>query len=649
MAPLFEKTIRLNLRLALLAIVCTALCATLVGGLAYRQLVLADEYWERGERQSLREILRPGPRGDILDRHGEPLVLNRARFSAVIYLDSTLRQRSRIGEEMYAAYLAKVREVRRAVEALPVNERPNVDTRKLRWDARVDVLQRYLDQVNAITGRDERVDPKDVRRHFQQELILPFKLMEDLNEAEFARLTQQLPTDSPVQLFSDTARYYPHGSLAAHTLGYVVSSIDLPEDGLPALPVELRTFKLEGKVGKTGLELAYDTRLQGQSGRQVWRVDPVGYPYECIEEQLPVSGRTLRTSLDIELQRIAEKGLGEKKGAVIALEVETGEVLVLASKPDYDLNDMTPFISRATWNDILERGAALNRATRGLYPPGSTFKIITAAAALENEIVEPDEILYCGGVYRVGNRDFPEHSGRRAFGQVDVRRALQVSSNVFFYQIGTRLGAERLADLGRAFGLDQPTGIDLPFEEKRGIVPGPDWKRALPEKDPRKGPWVGGDTANMSIGQGFLLTTPLRMACFAASLARREMRTHPTLLHDPAGNRERIRQNAVPLSLADENYQAIVEGMEMAVSDGTARFAQVPGVRVAGKTGTAQVTLEGQKTTIAWFLGFAPVEDPKIAVIVTAEGANPNDGYAGGRTAAPIAGAIFDAYFASAE
>ncbi|MGF1483954.1 MAG: peptidoglycan D,D-transpeptidase FtsI family protein [Opitutales bacterium] len=639
----------MNLRLALLALVCLVLGSTLIGGLAYRQIVLADEYSRRGERQSLREILRPGPRGDILDRHGRPLVLNRARFSAVIYLDSTLRQSSRIGEEMYAAYLAKVREARRQVEDLPASQRPKVDTRALRWDARVAVLQRYLDEVNAITGRNERVDPKAVRRHFEQELILPFKLVEDLNEIEFARLTQQLPTGSPVQIFSDTARYYPHGSLAAHTLGYVVSSIDLPEEGLPALPVELRTFKLEGKVGKSGLELSYDTHLQGQSGRQVWRVDPVGYPYELVEEQLPVPGETLRTSLDLDLQRVAETGLGDKKGAVVAIEVKTGEILALVSKPDYNLNDMTPFISRATWNDILERGAALNRATRGLYPPGSTFKIITAIAALETDTLQPDEILYCGGVYRVGNRDFPEHSGRRAFGQVNVERALQVSSNVFFYQIGLRLGPDRLAALGRAFGLDQSTGIDLPFEEKRGIVPGPDWKRSLGEDDPRQGSWFDGDTANMSIGQGFLLTTPLRMACFAASFARREMRTQPTLVHDPAGNFERQREAAAALPLSDEDYAAVVAGLEAAVTNGTAKFAQVPGVRVAGKTGTAQVTLEGQKTTIAWFLGFAPVEDPEIAIIVTAEGANPNDGYAGGRTAAPVAGAVFDQYFNGAQ
>jgi penicillin-binding protein 2 len=329
--------------------------------------------------------------------------------------------------------------------------------------------------------------------------------------------------------------------------------------------------------------------------------------------------------------------------------VDTGEVLVLASKPDYDLNAMTPYISRKTWQDILDRGAALNRATRGLYPPGSTFKIITALSALRQGVLAADEILYCGGVYRVGNRNFPEHSGRRAFGQVDVRRALQVSSNVFFYQVGLRAGVEALAKSARAFALDEPTGIDLPFEETRGIVPDPEWKRREYADRPGEASWVGGDTANMSIGQGFLLTTPIRMACFAASFARGETRTRPTLVHDPEQNRRLVDRDARPLDLSAADYRAIVEGMKLAVSDGTARFARIPGVEVAGKTGTAQVTLEGQRTTVAWFLGFAPADEPEVAVVVTVEGANPEDGYAGGKTAAPIAGAVLDAYFNPAQ
>lgn len=603
---------------------------TLVFGLAWRQLFLGEEYHERGEQQSLRRILQPAPRGDVYDRHGRLLIANRPRFSAVIYLDESLRA------DMRRAYLDLVREERERMqergESLSSGDRAVLD-----WQARAQVMQHYLDEVNAIIGRDEEIDIDELRRHFGQSLILPFPLVKDLKLDEYARLVEQLSPESPVQIYTDTARYYPQGSLAAHTLGYVGSTEEVPREGVPG--EKLMTFSVRGKEGRTGIEKAFDEQLRGASGGEVWRVNPAGYQYRRLLTQTPERGDRLVTSLDVDLQRAAEEALGDKTGAVVALEVQTGEVLVLASKPDYDLNDLSPYMTQETKAEIDEKGAWLNRATQGLYPPGSTFKLVTAVAALRNDIIHPETESFCAGVHRVGNRNFPCHN-RAGHGQTDLRRAIEKSCNVYFYEHGVKTGIDNIAREARRFHLDEPTGIELPYETSRALVPDPEWKR-----ERGYGSWFPGDTANTSIGQGFLLVTPLRMATFAASLARGWTETNPTLLHKPGRTAAEAGAGGEPIDLPPGDYQAILEGMVAAVETGTARFAQVEGVAVAGKTGTAQVRIEGRPTTLAWFLGFAPVENPQIAVVVVVEGTEPGDSFAGGKTAAPIARAVLERYF----
>jgi len=603
----------------------------LLFGLAWRQLVLHDKYQARGEQQSLRRILQPAPRGDIYDRHGRLLVANRPRFSAVIYMDDALRS------EMRKTYIEGVRAERERLES-EGRQLSSRDRDELDWEARASVVQRYLDTVNAVIGRDEQVRIRDLKRHFGQSLILPLPLVEDLKLEEYARLVEQLPPDSPVQIYTDTARYYPQGSIAAHTLGYVSSSDEVSEEGVPG--DSLMTFSIRGKEGRTGLEKEFDAQLQGVSGGEVWRVNPAGYQYRREFVKTPERGNRLVTSLDVDLQRAAENALTGKTGAVVALEVQTGEVLVLASKPDYDLNDMSPYLTVENKNAIDEAGAWLNRATQGLYPPGSTFKILTAIAGLRAHTMQPQDESFCGGMYRVGNRNFPCHN-RSGHGQVDLRHALEKSCNVYFYEYGTKTGIQPIADEARRFHLDEPTGIDLPYETSRMIIPDPQWK-----KERGYSGWFEGDTANVSIGQGYLLVTPMQMATFAASFARGWTVTHPTLQHKPGRTAEEAGAGGEPVGLSPADYQAIIEGMVAAVETGTARHAQVPGVQVAGKTGTAQVRIDGEPTTLAWFLGFAPVENPQIAVTVVVEGTDPGDNIAGGKTAAPIAQAVLEQYFA---
>ncbi len=620
-----------NPRLRLFYGVFGLLFLVLAGGLAWRQLVMRGEYREKEERQNMRRVIQPGPRGRILDRNGEVLVDNRPRFSAVVSLKD-------LRDEFQDEYYERLNAMREAHRESNSAEPFKFDWEDLQWESRAAVLQKRLDQINAILGTDEKLSSRDIKRHFWHRLLMPFPLMSDLEPEQYAKLIEQLPLGSDVFIYTDTARAYPYGDAAAHTLGYVVSTREGAEapEGLPG--EDLKTFTYKGEVGRNGLERAFDEELQGEAGGEIWVVDRFQFQYDKPLEKAAKQGEDLVTSLDIGMQLAAERALEEKTGAVAAVDVRTGEILTLASRPSYDLNDLSPSIPQAVFDDINARGAWLNRATQGLYPPGSTFKMITAIAAMRNGDLEGDEIIECSSHFPVGRRLFPEH-GRHSYGQVDLPKALEKSSNVYFYQVGLRTGIENIAAEAKRFGLDEPVGVEVPFGATRMIVPDKEWKQ-----ETQGFGWVGGDTANVSIGQGYLLTTPLHMAEFVASLARRETRTDLTLLKREPG--EVVNHGGETIGLTDEQYASMVAGMERAVGrEGTARYAMLPGVRIAGKTGTAQVKKDGQPLTLAWFVGFAPVENPRVAIAVCIEGMERGDNYAGGKTAAPVARAVLEAYF----
>lgn len=610
----------LQQRLLVMVLVIVGCCAVLTGGLAYRQLIKADDMRETERRQNFRRIVMPGPRGNIYDREGRLLVGNRPLFSAVIYLNDLRRE---FREEYRRLYQA-----RRATE--PVNRE------QLSLEARERVVGRYMNLINGILDRDEAVATRDIERHFGQSLLLPFPLLTDLSPEEYARLVEQLPVDSPIQVITDSARYYPYAASAAHTLGFVSSTEEIQTPGLPG--EELLTFRFEGKVGRSGLESSFDRDLQGHSGGEIWSVDPGGFQYERVDYRPPVKGRDLQITLDVDLQQAAEKAFGDKIGAVVALDVMTGEVLALASFPNFDLNQLSPVLTRTTDQQIREKGAWLNRATQGLYPPGSTFKLVTAIAGLRTGVTNAQRIIHCPGYYQVGRRTF--HCNNRAgHGDEDLVGAIRDSCNVYFYKTGLEMGIEPIAAEARRFGLDQSTGIEL--AETRGmLVPDPIWKKEKHYGEP----WFDGDTANVSIGQGALLVTPLQMACFVSSVARGETRTQPTLL---VGGVESppTAHHGETIGISPAGYALVREGMRQAGATGTARLAAPPGFTVAGKTGTAQVRKDGQPTTLAWFVGFAPAEAPRIAVVVMVEGVPAEDTrYGGGATAAPIAREVFAKY-----
>lgn len=594
----------------------------LSSGLAWRQIVEGPRYNREQAQQSLRRVLLPGTRGNLYDRHGVLLVGNRPVFSAVIYLGE-LRQRFR---EEYTERLKLLKAAKKPINRL-----------ELRRESRAFVLQRYLNELNRILGKRERIEPEDLDRHFSQRLLLPYTLLKDLSPEEYAKLIEKLPAHSPIQIYVDNARYYPYHSAAAHALGYVGSTLDINEAGVPGQ--DLTTFSLRGKVGKAGLEKSLDSRLQGTSGGEIWQVDPAGLQGKLIEKKFPTQGESVTTSLDIHLQLIAETALGERRGAIVAIEVGTGEVLAMVSKPAYDLNELSPYIPTSTYARINEAGAWLNRATQGLYPPGSPFKLITATAGLRAGVIDDHTHVECVGTHRVGNRLFP-CMRRWGHGKLDITGAIGHSCNPFFYVSSIQTGVELLAAEARGFGLGRKTGIELPYETAGTVVPDPAWKKSR-----KFGPWTAGDTANMSIGQGYLLVTPLQMACVAESLARgQHTPLTPTLLHNPLTPREPITRPARPLDLEHWQYSLILQGMEKATQTGTSKSGAIPGIRIAAKTGTAQTYKQGKERDLAWWIGFAPIEDPKIALAIMIEETTDDERYGGGSTASPVAQAMIRQY-----
>jgi penicillin-binding protein 2 len=524
---------------------------------------------------------------------------------------------------------------------------------------------------------ERKVNIEDLRKHLRERRALPFTLVADLafpvanvpagpdeGVKAVARFIEQFPVEGPIRLESDIIRTYPYGGMAAHVLGYVKDSEELPpnvEDIAEVRSESMQKLRQTGKTGAAGVELSFDHVLKGLSGWELWTKTSSGYNQTRLKYSEPVQGSNINLSLDLRIQRATEQALAKIKdsqgvalpAAAVMLDVHTGEILALASQPTFDPNRLAGRITASHYDEVEKSGAWLNRATQGLYPPGSTFKIVTAIAGMRKRVVDWDDILECGAFYRVGNRDFPEHGP--GYGDVDLDKMLAISCNVWNYQVGLRAGPEALASEARRFGLDTPllettTSPDaegprfteLPYAAARGlVVPDREYKLRIKE-----GPWHDGDTANTSIGQGYLLTSPLHMAAFAASLARGETRTIPTITHDPS--RDGRHRGSTPIGLTKAQLDAIRGGMVRCVEEGTARAAQIPGLPYAGKTGTAEYFKKGEKAHLAWMIGYAPAERPVVAFCVLVEGQLDTNTW-GGSTAGPVVKQMLETWAGTGE
>lgn len=444
-------------------------------------------------------------------------------------------------------------------------------------------------------------------------------------------------------------RKYMHERLASHVIGYLgeVSQAQLDRK-------KYRGLRMGDLVGQYGIERRYESHLHGRRGWRTVEVDASGRVLRVTKSVNPTPGRNIHLALDARLQRVAQEALGDKAGAIVALDPNNGDVLVMASSPTFNQNDFVQGIAPGKWKELINNPLhpMENRAISGQYSPGSTFKIIVAAAALEEGVVTPKSTVTCTGKYPFGDRTF--HCWKKyGHGKVNLHRALVESCDVYFYDVGLRLGVNRLAEYCRAFGLGRPAGVGLD-NEKPGLVPTREWK-----KKRFKVSWQKGETLSSAIGQGFNLVTPLQMALVMSTAANGGVLYKPRLVKKITDMEGGLVESFNPevvhrLDLKPETVQTLRKALAGVVNEprGTGRRARLKGITVGGKTGTTQVVaqsvLEGygkkdlpyKYRDHAWFVACAPMEAPRIAMAVVVE----HSGH-GGSIAAPMAKQVMEAFF----
>lgn len=572
------------------------------------QVIQTDDLRLRSVRNSVRTLPLEAPRGDILDRDGRVLATTRPAFGVQVMPN----------------------DVRRADVVFPALAQL-IDT-----DART-----VIEKVGTPRGR----------LRFQ-----PIRLAGDLTYDQLARVESHLYALSGVVTDVRPRRHYVARDLAAHVLGFIGE--------IQASQLETREFadyRSGDVIGQAGIERLEQEALRGRAGGRNQIVDVAGRVVGTLDEIRPVPGGSVQLTIDRDLQEAAEAAflpevIGEraKIGAVVAIDVHSGDVLAMASKPGFDPNDFAGGIDTKTWNYLTQdRWKPIqNRAISGQYPPGSTYKAFVAAAGLEEGIIDPKKKIFCPGQYRLHRRTYRCWK-RGGHGWVDMREALVRSCDVYFYNLGRELGVDRLAFFARGFNLGRRTGIRLP-QEMAGLVPTSAWKeRRFKER------WVPGETISTSIGQGFNLATPLQLAVSYAAIANGGTLVRPRLVLRVADAEGRLVEGPAPeengrVPVKREHLDLVREALIAVVHDpgGTGGRARVEGVRVAGKTGTSQVVglkhtehLEDDEIAFelrdhAWFVGFAPADAPEIAVAAIVE-----HGGSGSSAAGPIVQKVLARYF----
>ncbi len=571
-----------------------------------------DKYAELSRQHYQKRIPIPPNRGQIYDRNGKLLADSRTKYVLEIVRDN-------IPDE-------------------------NNDGTANAPD--VDVLVDRLGKLVSLSEKDVRLFKAQVKRFRYQ----PVAIKENLTEDEVAAFAVNRPRFQGVNLEVRMERFYPLGRSASHVIGYVGRIDDKDMEKLNKDEYTGTTH-----IGKTGVEASHESRLHGQAGYHLVEVDAHGKTQETVSEQAPIGGQDLFLGLDINLQTKAEQLLNGERGAIVAIDPSNGEVLALASVPMFDPNLFINGISRKDYTALNEDPdrPLFNRVLQGTYPPGSTIKPMVGVAGLKDGAITPGKRVYDPGFFRLsGQKHVFRCWNKRGHGSVDLKYAIAQSCDTYFYDLAYHMGIDRFSSLMRQFGFGEKTGVDLPSESS-GLMPTQEWKEKRHKRS-----WYPGDTVNVGIGQGYWLATPMQLAHAATIMANKGVRLKPHILRGVriAKNQQEniLKPEPFPPFKADERYWNIaIQGMENVLRPGgTARAAGAGAAyRIAGKTGTAQVFgLAGGKYNAgriakrlrdhAWFIGFAPVDNPKIAIAVLVENASGS----GGHTAAPIGRQIMDAY-----
>jgi penicillin-binding protein 2 len=567
----------------------------------FLQINQGVEYTKLSENNRIRAHKTIAPRGNILDRNGKIMTTNRPSFNIVW-----------------------VRE-----------DAPNPDRV-------IKQLAKILD-MDIATLLDLIRSGSDYPRH------MPILLKRDIDWERLVYIENHYYQLPGVRLEVLPTRDYLTGNLASHLVGYL-GEINQKE----LRSRERKDYDRGDLIGKSGIEKEYESYLRGDKGRSYVEVDVHGFQQKRLDVLEPFPGHDVQLTIDLDLQETAEKAMDEKAGAAIVMEVNTGRLLVLASDPPLPLSEFIGGISRDLWQSMLENPLhpLINKTINGQYPPGSTYKIITAMAALSEGAITPDTVINCNGSYRFQNRTY--HCWKeKGHGPVNLKKALTESCDVYFYQAGQSVGVDQLARYAQGFGLGKKTGIQLD-NEKTGLTPTVAWK----EQKYRE-PWQKGETLSTAIGQGFNLVTPLQLCRMTAATANGGTLYKPQFIENVIDIDGNIITTFTPVQngkiiASEESLKLVQEGLVAAVNDqhGTGQAARLKDITVAGKTGTAQVVHLSQNENLAddeipyeyrdhaWFTCYAPAEAPEIAVTVLLE-----HGGHGGSAAAPIARKLLQKYF----
>jgi len=552
----------------------------LLGGigsrLAHLQLIQGTRNRQLAENNRIRLIPKQPVRGNIFDRKGK--VLASSRLSYAVYLWPIARKRTE-----WPATLSRLSEILKT----PASD-----------------IQQRLEQAG----------------YNSPSLI---RIARDISPAQITALAEYSNQLEGVEVDIEAVRNYPNGDLAAHVLGYTG---ELNEEELAKRQAE--GYRMGDIVGQMGVEESFEQTLRGEWGGQQVEVDGAGQVLRILGQKQAKAGKDLHLTLDLEVQKAAEAALGDRKGAVVAINPNTGAVLAMVSRPTFDPNIFSTRITPDTWKQLQGKGTPfVNRAMRG-FPPASTFKVVTASAGMQSGKFSTDAVLPTYAALNVGGVAFGEWNNA-GFGPLGFVGALAISSNTFFGQIGRGVGGPTLIEWTRKYGFGQKTGIEL-SEESEGLVADDAWKRKEFDWE-----WTVGDTVNMSIGQGFTQATPLQVAVMFAVPANGGYRVKPHLFKDS----EESKNWRKSLDLKPETLKVLRQGLREVVAAGTGTALNVPHLPPAsGKSGTAEAP---PGKAHAWFGGYAPSDKPEIVVVAFCE----HSGGGGGKTAGPIVRQVMEAYF----
>jgi len=571
----------------------------LITRLVFLQIVEGERFTYLSENNRIRIKRVPGTRGMIFDREGQLLVDSRPSFDLIFVPEDSERPETTL--KLLAGYL--------------------------RRDP-VELLKTFEENKNR-AAFDELVLGRDIDW-----------------PAVVAVETHQLELPG-VSLRARPRRNYSDGPMAAHVLGYLG---EINQKQLKLLKDQ--GYVLGDEIGQYGLERRWEELLRGQSGGQQVEVDALGRRVRVLHEVTDVPGYTVHLTLDRQLQETAYEALKGKEGTIVALDVHSGAILALASTPAFDPNTFARGIKADEWSGLIkdQLRPLSNRATQGQYPPGSTFKIVMSIAGLEEGVIQPESFIQDPGFYSFGNRSFRDWK-KGGHGAVNLHRAIVESCDTYFYQLGPKLGIDRIAKWANAFGLGEKTGIALD-DERSGTIPSTEWKRKRYRQ-----PWFPGETVSVAIGQGYVTVTPLQLANMMAAVANGGKLYRPYVVNkvesvDGATVREYGPEVIRTIELKPDTLKRVRAALADVVSapHGTGAAARSEVVSIAGKTGTAQVVeMKGGYVKTeqlayfnrdhAWFVSYAPVENPQVAIAVLVE-----HGGHGGDAAAPMAKKVFEKF-----